>query len=128
MIKIFTVDVVMNGNKKRINLACDPVAISITIDLGGGPKKTYFGSDFYKCFAALRKDNDDLVFYCKGAKTNVHPSSMASQMSLGLKVYELVIGKEPSIDDLVFIFDYEEKDLSGDPDEQRQFYLSWMAS
>ena len=128
MIKIFTVDVVMNGNNKRINLACDPVAISITIDLGGGPKKTYFGSDFYKCFAALRKDNDDLVFYCKGAKTNVHPSSMASQMSLGLKAYELVIGKEPSIDDLVFIFDYEEKDLSGDPDEQRQFYLSWMAS
>ena len=128
MIKIFTVDVVMNGNKKRINLACDPVAISITIDLGGGPKKTYFGSDFYKCFAALRKDNDGLIFCCKGAKTNVHPSSMASQMSLGLKAYELVIGKEPSIDDLVFIFDYEEKDLSGDPDEQRQFYLSWMAS
>lgn len=118
----------MNGNKKRINLACDPVAISITIDLGGGPKKTYFGSDFYKCFAALRKDNDGLIFYCKGAKINVHPSSMASQMSLGLKAYELVIGKEPSIDDLVFIFDYEEKDLSSDPDEQRQFYLSWMAS
>ena len=128
MIKVFTVDVVMNGNKKRINLACDPVAISITIDLGGGPKKTYFGSDFYKCFAALRKDNDGLIFYCKGAKINVHPSSMASQMSLGLKAYELVIGKEPSIDDLVFIFDYEEKDLSSDPDEQRQFYLSWMAS
>ena len=128
MRKIFTVDVVMNGNKKRINLACDPVAISITIDLGGGPKKTYFGSDFYKCFAALRKDNDGLIFCCKGAKTNVHPSSMASQMSLGLKAYELVIGKEPSIDDLVFIFDYEEKDLSSDPDEQRQFYLSWMAS
>jgi len=53
---------------------------------------------------------------------------MASQMSLGLKAYELEIGKEPSIDDLVFIFDYEEKDLSNDPDEQRQFYLSWMTS
>lgn len=128
MRKIFAVDVVMNGNKKKIDLACDCVAISITIDLGGGPKKTYFGSNFYKCFAALRKDNDGLIFCCKGAKTNVHPSSMASQMSLGLKAYELVVGKEPSIDDLVFIFDYEEKDLSSDPNEQRQFYLNWMAS
>jgi hypothetical protein len=126
--KVFAVYVEMNGNKKRIDLACDCVAITITVELGSGRRKTYFGSDFYKCFAALRKDNDDFVFYCKGAKTNVHPSSMASQMSLGLKAYELVIGKEPSIDDLVFIFDYEEKDLSSDPDEQRQFYLSWMAS
>jgi hypothetical protein len=126
--KIFTVYVEGNGNKKSIDLACDCVDMSITIELGGGPKKTYFGSDFYRCFAALRKDNDDLVFYCKGAKTNVHPSSMASQMSLGLKAYELVIGKEPSIDDLVFIFDYEEKDLSSDPGEQRQFYLNWITS
>ncbi|MDT3314204.1 hypothetical protein QZR14_22820 [Pseudomonas sp. rhizo66] len=128
MRKIFTVDVLMNGNKRRVDLACDFVAISITVEVLGGPKKTYFGSDFYKCFAALRQDNDGLVFYCKGAKTNVHPSSMSSQMSLGLKAYELVIGKEPSIDDLVFIFDYEEKDLSNDPDEQRQFFLSWMTS
>jgi hypothetical protein len=126
--KIFTVYVEENGNKKSIDLACDCVDMSITIELGGGSKKTYFGSDFYRCFAALRKDNDDLVFYCKGAKTNVHPSSMASQMSLGLKAYELVIGKEPSIDDLVFIFDYEEKDLSSDPGEQRQFYLNWITS
>lgn len=128
MIKIFTVEVMVNDNKKRIDLACDCIAISITVEFGGGTKRTYFGSDFYKCFAELRKDNGDLVFYCKGAKTNVHPSSMSSQMSLGLKAYELVIGKEPSIDDLVFIFDYEEKDLSSDPEEQRQFYLGWMTS
>lgn len=128
MRKVFAVEVEVNGNRKIVDLACDCIAISITVELDGGQKKTYFGSDFYRCFAALRKDNDSFVFYCKGAKTNVHPSSMASQMSLGLKAYELVIGKEPSIDDLVFIFDYEEKDLSSNPDEQRQFYLNWMAS
>lgn len=128
MRKVFAVEVEMSGNRKTVDLACDCIAISITVELGDGQKKTYFGSDFYRCFAALRKDNDNFVFYCKGAKTNVHPSSMASQMSLGLKAYELVIGKEPSIDDLVFIFDYEEEELSSDPDEQRQFYLNWMAS
>jgi hypothetical protein len=126
--KIFTVDVMVKGKKEKVHLACDCEAISITIECFGGARKTYFEKDFYKCFAALRKDNCDWVFYCKGAKTNVHPSSMASQMSLGLKAYELVIGKEPSKDDLVFIFDYEDKDLTSDPDRQRQFYLSWITS
>lgn len=128
MKKIFAVDVLVNDKREKVELACDCIAISITMEFWDRPKKTYFDSDFYKCFAALRRDNDDLVFCCKGAKTNVYPSSMASQMSLGLKAYELVIGKEPSIDDLVFIFDYEENDLTNNPDEQRSFYLSWISS
>lgn len=125
---IFTVVVAKNNKIQKVDLLCDSEAISITIESESDKKRTYIESNFYKCFSLLRKDNPHLTFYCKGAKINVHPSSMSSQMSLGLKAYELVIGKEPSLNDLVFIFDYEEHDLTTDPEEQRLFYLNWATS
>jgi len=125
---VFSV-VVMEGNRKRnLDLVCDDVAVSITVLGEKLQEKTYFEKDFYKCFAMLRRDNPNFDFYCKGAKINVHPSNMSSQMSLGLKAYELVVGKAPSLDDLVFIFDYEENGLTKNPDEQRLFYLNWTKS
>lgn len=124
----FTVVVAKHNEIQKLDLLCDSQAISITIKPEDNKEKTYTDSDFYKCFSLLRKDNPHLTFYCKGAKLNVHPSSMSSQMSLGLKAYEFVNGKKPSLDDLVFIFDYEERDLTSNPDEQRLFYLNWMTS
>ena len=118
---------ILDGNKSReLDLICDREEVSIAFICESGCKRIYFGCDFYKCFALLRKDNPELTFCCKGAKINVHPSSMSSQMSLGLKAYELVVGKEPSLDDLVYIFDYEDRDLTNDPDEQRFFYMNWI--
>jgi hypothetical protein len=124
----FTVVAAKHNEIQKLDLLCDSQAISITIKPEDNKERTYTDSDFYKCFSLLRKDNPHLTFYCKGAKLNVHPSSMSSQMSLGLKAYELVNGKEPSLDDLVFIFDYEERDLTSNPDEQRLFYLKWTIS
>lgn len=124
----FTVVIAKNNKIQKLDLLCDSEAISITIKPENDKKRIYTESNFYKCFSLLRKDNPHLTFYCKGAKLNVHPSSMSSQMSLGLKAYELVNGKQPSLDDLVFIFDYEERDLTSNPDEQRSFYLNWMSS
>lgn len=124
----FSVVVVKDGEKQKVNLVCDDEEISIAIANICGRKKTYVERDFYKCFALLRKDNPQLDFYCKGAKLNVHPSSMSSQMSLGLKAYELEVGREPTVNDLVFIFDYEDQGLTTNPDEQRLFYLAWMGA
>ncbi|WP_081755202.1 MULTISPECIES: hypothetical protein [unclassified Pseudomonas] len=120
---------ISDGNERQeIDLVCNREEISIAFICESGCKRIYFGCDFYKCFALLRKDNPELTFFCKGAKINVHPSSMSSQMSLGLKAYELVVGKEASLDDLVYIFDYEDQDLTSDPDEQRFFYMNWISS
>lgn len=127
MISKFTICIGMKNEKKDIELICDSDAKAITIKLEN-TQKTYEASDFYKCFGLLRKDNPEITFFCKGSKLNVHTSSMSSQMSLGLKAYELSLGKEATSNDIVFIFDYEDENLTNDPELQRSFYLEWIKS
>jgi hypothetical protein len=96
--------------------------------MGNGFKKTYSDTNFYRCFGQIRKDSPHIQFLCKGSKINVHPSSMSSQMTLGLKAYELTLGKKAAIEDIIYIFDYDETNLTNDPDEQRNFYRKWIES
>nr|WP_064118668.1 hypothetical protein [Pseudomonas fluorescens] len=128
MISKFKVSIETHSKKKDIELICDSTKISITLNLEKNHSKTYTDKDFYRCFGQLRNDNRDIKFLCKGSKINVHPSSMSSQMSLGLKAYELALGIEPSLEDIVFIFDFEDENITNNPEEQREFYLKWITS
>lgn len=122
------ISAIINSAKQDIDLVCNDDEISITLKLPNDKEKTYKITDFYKCFGQLREDNSNIQFLCKGSQINVHPSSMSSQMSLGLKAYELTIGKAPSLDDVVFIFDYEDKNLTNNPKDQRDFYFNWITA
>ncbi|KPG94487.1 hypothetical protein [Pseudomonas sp. RIT-PI-r] len=128
MISKFKITVGIENTSRQIELLCDNEAISITLKLDNQPPKTYIDKNFYKCFGLLRKDNSHITFFCKGSKINVHPSSMSSQMSLGLKAYELTPGLEASMEDLVFIFDYDNENLTNCPEEQKDFFLNWLKS
>lgn len=116
------------GEKEVAELVLDNRAPSITFRMKNGFTKTYSDSDFYRCFGQIREDNSNITFFCKGSKINVHPSSMSSQMTLGLKAYELTLGKSPSLTDIVFIFDYDDYDLTNNPEAQRAFYRQWIES
>lgn len=118
----------IDGKKETAQLFCDSKTVSITFIMENGFNKTYTDSNFYRCFGLLREDNSTINFLCKGSKVNVHPSSMSSQMSLGLKAYELTLGKEASLDDIIYIFDYDENNLTNDPNKQRDFYRKWIES
>lgn len=118
----------IDGTKETAQLICDSKAVSINFVMGNGFNKTYTDTNFYRCFGRVREDNPHIKFLCKGSKINVHPSSMSAQMSLGLKAYELTIGKKASPDDIVQIFDYDENNLTNDPGEQRNFYRKWIES
>ncbi|MCJ8205191.1 hypothetical protein [Pseudomonas sp. RGM2987] len=127
---ISKVEVYISRGGERVNtfLVCDSQKISITFLSTDGLEKTYMDRNFYKCFANLRRDNADVIFLCKGAKKNVHPSGMSAQMSLGLKAYELSMGVSPSLDDIVYIFDYDDSNLTNDPAEQEVFFREWAES
>ncbi|WP_024617030.1 hypothetical protein [Pseudomonas kilonensis] len=128
MISKVEVYVSRGGEKERTCLVCDSKNIAITFSVADGVDRAYSGSNFYKCFASLRRDNPDVIFFCKGAKKNVHPSGMSAQMSLGLKAYELSMGVTPSLNDVVYIFDYDDSNLASDPSEQEIFFKEWVES
>lgn len=124
-VKIF---IIKNGERQIAELLCDSERVTITLIMEDGYRNSYTGDDFYKCLGHVREDHRDVSFLCKGAKINVHTSSMSSQMSLGVKAYELTMGKRAFRRDLVSIFDYEENNLTNDPEVQEQFFMRWVDS
>lgn len=120
------VTIIRNGKRQQAQLCCNSKNLTITFVMEDGYNKSYTGDDFYECLGHLREDHPEIVFLCKGAKVNVHPSSMSSQMSLGAKAYELTMGKNASRKDVVDIFDYEENNLTNDPKVQQRFFKQWM--
>lgn len=117
-----------NGVVRKLLLECDRRDLSLTLILDNGVKKKYSAHDIYVCLGLLRADYPETRFLCKGAKLNVHPSRMASQMAGGVVAYELQLGKSAELSDVVNIFDYEDTDITNDIQEQRDFYNRWLES
>ena len=106
----------------------DSKKLTMTFSEAENHKKIYQEKDIYVCLAKIRSDFPHITFLCKGAKINVMPSRMASQMSAGLVAYEMTLGKQASNEDIVHIFDYEESNLTNNPQDQIDFFKQWLAS
>lgn len=107
---------------------CDRKIMAMTVTMPDGLVKSYTAADLYFCLGMVRKDFPDVKFLCKGAKINVHPSRMSSQMSGGVVAYEVRWGEPADDNDMVNIFDYEDQNLTNDIDEQADYYERWMSS
>lgn len=116
-----------NGLEAAI-IECDRQNRVLTFIRENGMTRRYASYDLFGCFGALRAEFPEIQFLCKGSKLNVHPSSMSSQMSCGLVAYELEQGKLADEENIVRIFDYEDRDLTNNIEEQKNFYRSWLAS
>lgn len=113
---------------EKLVVECDRQNRSLTLISKDGSREKYTADDIYECLGLLRADFPDTRFMCKGARLNVHPSRMSSQMSAGLVAYELHLGKPSEDGDVVNIFDYEETDITNDIQQQRDFYIKWVSS
>ena len=87
-----------------------------------------FGNNLFECFSQIRASHPDIVFLCKGAKRNVFPSRMSSQMAGGLLAYELKLGEQALKNNTVNIFDHDESDIIESPEEQAEFFKKWLGS
>ncbi|EJL01152.1 hypothetical protein PflQ2_4871 [Pseudomonas fluorescens Q2-87] len=56
------------------------------------------------------------------------PSRMCSQMAGGVVAYEVRWGEAADEADIVNIFDYEDKDLTNDINEQADYHRRWLQS
>ncbi|NWD26234.1 hypothetical protein HX864_23405 [Pseudomonas yamanorum] len=126
--KTKNIKAIINNKKQDVTFQYDSAHIKLKFSEADDFKKIYTGEDMYICLAKVRVDFPHIKFLCKGAKLNVRPSSMASQMSGGMVAYELTMGKRPTREDLVHIFEYEEHNITNDPNEQNDFYNRWLDS
>lgn len=116
--------VVNNSDLHLIN----NVKCILQLNIPGKPQLTAEGDDFFDCFKTLRRLNNSITYFCKGAKINVLPSRMTRQMTMGLTAYETTLGVPALKDNLVNIFDYEDENLASDPLEQEQYEAKWFSS
>lgn len=119
---------IVDNQKTEVTVKYDTAKLIMTFSEADNFKIVYEGRDMYVCLAKIRADFPHITFLCKGAKINVKPSRMASQMSAGLVAYEMILGEQATNENLVRLFDYEEDTLTSDPQEQINFFKKWLAS
>ena len=120
-----TVEISNTLVKVDLSYTTDPPCIKLKIN---DSSFISAGDDLYSCLASLRNQLPDIKFLCKGSKINVHPSRSTRQMTSGLMAYELTMGKQARRSDLVNIFDYDNNNLTNEPDEQNIFFEEWIKS
>ena len=122
------VNIEIDGVVNSAFFECDKRTIAMKVTMPDGAVKKYTGVDYYVCLGEVRKDFPNVRFLCKGAKINVYPSRMCSQMAGGIVAYEVRWGEPADDSDIVNIFDYEDQNLTNDIDEQADYYERWMSS
>ena len=123
-----TIAILIHGQLESATLEYNELVPSIRIFMQNGWNKEYYGQDIYECLGEIMKDLPDVNFLCKGAKRNVRPSSMSSQMTSGIMAYEHELGVRVTRKNFVNIFDYEDQDIINDPELQKKFVFQWLKS
>ena len=126
--KKIEISINVHGITQKAAIECDRQKPALTFIMENGLRKTYTAHDLYVCFGLLRADFPEIKFLCKGAKLNVYPSRMSSQMSAGIVAYELFMGEPAEQEHIVNIFDYEENDITQDIQQQTDYYKRWLKS
>lgn len=121
-------DVITNNRLERVELDYFDQPASVSVIFSGGKKITGIGEDIFSSFLNLREGLSGYIFQCKGAKINVHPSRMSTQMGGGLIAYELSMGHPAKRSDLVNIFTPDTVKDEVLPAEQREFFKRWIQS
>ena len=121
-------EVICNNKPEKVELIHSEKQASIRAILSDGNTFTGTGADIFSSFLNLREKLPGYIFQCKGAKINVHPSRMSSQMGGGLIAYELSMGHPAKRSDLVNIFTPDTVKDDVLPAEQREFFKRWIQS
>jgi hypothetical protein len=122
------ISIIVNEAIEEANVSYDVGKGTIKFSMSNGFKKTYQAEDLYLCLAKIRHEHPEIKFLCKGAKLNVTPSRMCSQMSGGAIAYELTPGRPATRENIVQIFDYEDCNITRTLKEQQDYFRAWLNS
>lgn len=122
------ISIIHNGKFELSRIDYDAQTPKIKLILENGRTHIFVGLDIYECLGKLIKSLPEVKFLCKGAKINVRPSSMSSQMTSGIMAYEHKLGVRPTRNDVVNIFDFDDQDIVNDPQMQTDYFYRWVDS
>lgn len=114
--------------RESAELIYDSAPATLSVNFADGSSIKNSGNNLFEYFSQIRASHPDIVFLCKGAKRNVYPSRMSSQMAGGLLAYELKLGEQALKKDIVNIFDHDEADIVWSPEDQADFFKKWLGS
>ena len=86
--------------------------------------------DFFEAFSEVRLqlESEHLTPVCYGSSLNVFPSGMCRDMGSGLSAYRLTLGRKPSGDDIVGIFDSGPDVIPVSVADQKKHFWRWLRS
>ena len=118
----WSVDIVIEGDYP------DPI---LEIRLPDGRTFSNGGPDLFECLLQLRKQQLDALeirIACNGSRRNAWASGMSRDVSRGLDVYLMTLGRDVTFDNVVRTFDPAPLDATSSARQQIRFNRLWMKS
>ena len=128
--EIFDIEIINNRKIEKNKLFLlefeDEIKLKIEIE------RTIYSSksdNIFDSVVELRKklELNNIYLLCNASAINVYPSLMQKEFG-GTKAYKLQMGKQATLNDVVDIFDYDNRLKIGSVKEQEEFYESWLES
>ncbi|MBL1178741.1 hypothetical protein [Pantanalinema sp. GBBB05] len=89
------------------------------------------GVDIFECLCKLRQilhERHNVYILCAGSRIDTYSSGAARNMSGGRVLFSYILGKFPTRDDEVRIFDLTTPNKVGSPEEQLRYHMDWLKS
>ena len=128
--EIFDIEIINNGKIEKSKLFL--LEIEDEINLKIEIERTIYSSksdNIFDSVVELRKklELNNIYLLCNASAINVYPSVMQKEFG-GTKAYNLQMGKQATLSDVVDIFDYDNGLKIGSVKEQEEFYENWIES
>ena len=122
------ITIINNSNIEMAVALYELDSVALSVNFADGFSINSSGNNLFECFSQIRASLPNIVFLCKGAKRNVYPSRMSTQMAGGLLAYELKLGGQALKNNIVNIFDHDDSDIVESPEDQAEFFKKWLSS
>jgi len=111
-------------------LRFEPADAFIELTLPDGDVFSGTKNDLFDALIYIRErlEMQGLFVLCNGSRLDVTPSRMSRQMSNGRRAYQMKMGEQARLPDLVDIFDETSRGSVATVADQRRFYRQWLES
>jgi hypothetical protein len=87
--------------------------------------------NYFSALQGIRQalEEEGITILCNGSSTNVYPSGMMLDMGNGEKAYRMREGFHATLNDIVNIFEFDEKEfVRGTVQDQEEYFNTWRSS